>query len=503
MSRINTNVNAMIAQRILSQNNAQLAKSLERLSTGLAINRGSDNPAGLIASEKLRSEKAALATAISNAERAEQIANIAEGGLQEIQAALIELQSLVSETANNAGLSTEEKEANQLQVDNILATIDRIASTTSFAGVKLLNGSYDFTVTNQSASVVDYQINAAKIAIGSTLDVKVLVTASAQHGVLFLSMPDSALGLGASASGSMGLFVFEIAGAKGARQFSFASGTTLADMATNINTFKSVTGVSAVASDNYLILKSTEYGSDQYVSFKLIDSGGQEGGVVTATANDENTLASGSGVAFSSMTNPIKDVGQDIGAIINGQVARGRGKIASVASDALDVMIELDDTAAQSLANVDAFTIQDSGARFHLGPTIDIGNQVRLGIRNVATRNLGSKSLGWLSELGSGKTYNLISGNLETAQKIVNKAIDQVSQLRGRLGSFQKNIVGSTITALGITLENVSAAESVIRDTDMAKETANLMRSQILVQAATSALAIANTQGRSVLSLLS
>ena len=95
MSRINTNINSLIAQRILGQQNFRLTKSLERLSTGLAINRGSDNPAGLIASEKLRADKVSLASALDNPERADQIVNIADGGLQEISTLLIEIQSLV------------------------------------------------------------------------------------------------------------------------------------------------------------------------------------------------------------------------------------------------------------------------------------------------------------------------------------------------------------------------------------------------------------------------
>ncbi|MEX0885087.1 MAG: flagellin, partial [Phycisphaeraceae bacterium] len=79
MSQINTNVNAMIAQRVLGQQNQALNRSLERLSTGLRINRGSDDPAGLIASENLRSEKVSLGAAIGNAERADQVVNVAEG----------------------------------------------------------------------------------------------------------------------------------------------------------------------------------------------------------------------------------------------------------------------------------------------------------------------------------------------------------------------------------------------------------------------------------------
>ena len=134
MSRINTNVSSLLAQRILGQNNQDLTKSLERLSTGLAINRGGDNPAGLIASENLRSELASIDAAIGNAERADQVVNIAEGGLQEINTMLLEVQSLVTSTANDAGLSKEERDANQLQIDSILQTIDRIATTTNFQG---------------------------------------------------------------------------------------------------------------------------------------------------------------------------------------------------------------------------------------------------------------------------------------------------------------------------------------------------------------------------------
>ncbi|MHC4710490.1 MAG: flagellin, partial [Planctomycetota bacterium] len=93
--------------------NKSLVTNLERLSTGLQINRGKDDPAGLIASENLRAEKRAIDSAISNAERAEQVVNVAEGGLQEVSNLLVELQSLVAASANEAGVSEEEKDANQ------------------------------------------------------------------------------------------------------------------------------------------------------------------------------------------------------------------------------------------------------------------------------------------------------------------------------------------------------------------------------------------------------
>ena len=88
------------------------------------------------------------------------------------------------------------------------------------------------------------------------------------------------------------------------------------------------------------------------------------------------------------------------------------------------------------------------------------------------------------------------------AQTIVNAAINQVSEQRGRLGAFTRNTVGSTIRSLGVALENTSAAESAIRDTDFAEETAELTRSQILVQAATNSLSIANSNPQNALALL-
>src|SRR6202008_4871114 len=105
MSRINTNVTSLISQRVLGYNQQLLGVALERLSTGLKINRGKDDPAGLIASENLRSEIKSINTAISNSERADQVVNITEGGLQEVSGLLTELQGLVTATASKAGLS--------------------------------------------------------------------------------------------------------------------------------------------------------------------------------------------------------------------------------------------------------------------------------------------------------------------------------------------------------------------------------------------------------------
>lgn len=497
MSRINTNVTSLIAQRVLGLNQGGLTRSLERLSTGLKINRGKDDPAGLIASENLRSEIKSINTAISNSERADQVVNITEGGLQEVSGLLTELQGLVTATASKAGLSEAEKEANQLQVDSILQTIDRIASSTSFQGIKLLNGNFDFNVESVAAGVTDYRVNGAKFS-GDSLAVDVVVTASAQQAGMFLSMGGTAIDLNANSS-----FTFEIAGAQGSRELSFQSGTTLTSIAAAINTFTDVTGVTAAVSGTGIKLSSEEFGSKEFVSVKVVDDGGAAGsGIYQLNANNFNASQTTGATAFSAATNGVRDDGVDLGATINGIAATSKGKTARINTDFLDVSVTLNTSTSQSLASVNAFDITGGGAEFQLAAKVDIAGKVSMGIGDVAARKLGNSTVGFLSDLSSGNDFNVVDGDLNDAQKVIAESIEQVSSLRGRLGAFQKNTVGATIRSLGIASENSSAAESVIRDADFAAETAQLTRSQILVSASTNVLALANTQPQTVLQLL-
>ena len=512
MSRINTNVASLIAQRVLGQNNKQLNVSLERLSTGLRINRGKDNPAGLIASENLRAEKASLSSAITNAERADQVVNIAESGLTEISSLLTEVQSLVTLTANSAGLSEEEKEANQLQIDSILQTVDRIASSTSFQGTKLLNGNFDYSTTNVNTNVDSFTVNGAKLGFGATQDVDVVVTGSAQVGGFFLSFGANNLDLGASTD----QFVIEIAGSDGARELSFASGTTLTDVVAAINSFTDVTGVEAnVSGTTGVRLESSDLGSDEFVSVKIIDDGNvQTGqlGVYNFDSGDADIVDAATGVDFdaSGASNGIKDLGQDISATVNGIVATTNGTKARINTDFLDVEVDLKTTGtgahAQALGSLTAFKIDGGGADFQLAGKVDIAGKVSLGITNVSVREIGravdGSNVRFLSDLGAGKSLNVVDGDLSVAQKVISGAIREVSSLRGRLGAFQQNTIGATVRNLGVALENATAAESVIRDADFAVEASNLTRAQVLSASAQNTLALANAQPQSALGLL-
>lgn len=503
MSRINTNVQSLIAQRVLGQNNKSLNTALERLSTGLRINRGKDDPAGLIASENLKAEITSLNSAVSNAERADQVVNIAEGGLQEVSGLLEELQGLLVSSANTAGLSQAEKEANQDQIDSILGTVDRLASSTNFQGIKLLNGNFDYTTTNVSGGVTDFNINGAKFD-GTSQDVDVIVTTSAQQGTLFLSFGGTAIDFSAGSS-----FTLEVSGSLGSRELSFTSGTSLTDAVASINTFTDVTGVEASVSGNIVTLNSEEYGSREFVSVKTGGDATVAGNIALATADDQTTPvpnATTAATTFANATNPIRDDGQNVDGTINGIAAVGDGNNLSVNTDFLNVQLTLATTGtinSQTLGGGTAFTINGGGADFQLGSTVSIGDKVSIGVSDVATRKLGTTALGFLDELGSGQAFNVVDGNnLNTAQKIVDEAIEQVSKTRGRLGAFQKNVVGATIRSLGVATENTAAANSVIVDADFASETASLTRNQILSQAAQNTLSLANQQPQAALSLL-
>lgn len=466
MSRINTNVTSLIAQRVLRRNNDNLSNSLERLSTGLRINRGADNPAGLIASENLRAEKAGISQAIDNAERASNIIGTAEGGLSEISSLLTEVQGLVSEAASSGGLSSEEIEANQLQIDSILSTVNRIAQSTSFEGIKLLNGNYAYTTSGvDSTNFSNVRTNAARLVDGQAMNVVVAVTQSAQTATI---------GYTGGALAANNAVTVEIAGNKGTEQLSFAGGSTVADMVTAINAYKDATGVSAVNSGGALGLYSTEFGSEEYVSL---------------------TAVSGTFVPTAAI-----DYGRDASVTVNGATAQADGLSVSFRSSNLDIEMDLEE--AFNVAGNDNFYVSGGGATFALGSKVTETDKASIGISSVTTGNLGDAANGYLSSLGSGQTNDLSSGNLVTAQKIVDKAIKQVSQTRGRLGAFQKFTIGTTVNALGVAYENASAAESAIRDTDFAEETASMTRSQILSQAATTVLAQANASPQNALALL-
>ena len=179
------------------------------------------------------------------------------------------------------------------------------------------------------------------------------------------------------------------------------------------------------------------------------------------------------------------------------------GLNATLRNGDLDVSLTLNSKFATTVSTAGtSFAITGGGAKFQIGSEVVQQGQIDVGIQSIATTKLGNSIDGYLSTLGTGGINSLVGGNTVQAQKIINDAIQQVSTLRGRIGSLQSDVLDTNVNSLSVALENVTSSESDIADADFATETANLTRAQILVQANTSVLAQANSAPQSVLALL-
>jgi flagellin len=508
MARINTNVPSMIARANLNKADADLQVRLQRLSTGVKINRGADNPAGLIISQRLRSEISGLNQAVDNSGRASSVIATAEGALSEVGDLLNSIRSLVVEAANTGAISDEERRANQLQIDSAIESITRISNSASFGGLKLLNGELDYVVSGIASNAISKaQIFGANFAGQDSIQVDVQVVSSAQTANLYLSA-------------SSGIFLssttLEIAGPLGVQVIEILSGTSVQNVIAAINQFANATGISAAQinpSDpaSGMVFASQGYGSDSFVSVKRL-GGPSDGGwfhtyEMTGNANVPDSFSFSTVGIMASLAESNRDEGRDVQAVVNGALANGNGvKLSLQNNQALSMELLLDVDFATANGNSTTFHVTGGGALYQLGGQINNSQQVNIGIQSVAASRLGGTLIGtelqFLSSLRSGGENDLDSGNFPNASSILDSARDEISLIRGRLGAFEKNTLDTNVRSLQTAIENLSASESQIRDADFAAETSALARAQVLNSAGTSVLALANQQAQQVLQLL-
>lgn len=165
--RINHNIAALDAQRNLVNTTNMLSQSMEKLSSGFRINRASDDPAGLVISEQFRAQVAGLNRAISNSEGSINMIQTAEGALTEINNLLVKMRELAIHAANEGFNDTAQLDADQSEIANSMATIDRIAANTQFGTKKLLDGSKDNVATITSANTSLLSIKQSGLTTGS------------------------------------------------------------------------------------------------------------------------------------------------------------------------------------------------------------------------------------------------------------------------------------------------------------------------------------------------
>ncbi|MEI8194784.1 MAG: flagellin, partial [Phycisphaerae bacterium] len=408
--------------------------------------------------------------------RATNVIATAEGALSEVSNLLVSIKSLVVQSANTGGLSADEIQANQIQVDSAIASITCISNTTSFAGLKLLDGSLGYITSGVATSALqDLHIDNAAFGTASNIPVVVNVVTSAQNAKLQF--------LASSVAKSVTL---KIAGRTGVEVLSFVSGTKASAIAFAVNKMSDSTGVNATLTSatnlsSGVTFTTTGFGSKEFVSVEVL---GDANNFVTKTT---------SGAIQNRST------GRDAVASINGAQAIGDGLHLSVNTPSLNLSVNLNSAFG---LGVKTFTITGGGANFQLGPQVQSNQQVSLAIGSVSAAELGIAQYGYLTDVTTGGRASLVSGHSATASKIIDAAISQVAVLRGTLGAFEKNTLQTNINSLQVALENVTSSESTIRDTDFASETSNLTRAQILNQAGTSVLAQANQTPQSVLTLL-
>lgn len=378
---INQNIAALNSYRNLSSTQNDLSKSLEKLSSGLRINRAADDAAGLAISEGLRSQIGGTKQAVRNAQDGISVVQTAEGALTETHSILQRMRTLSVQAANTGGLSESAKTNIQDEMEQLKTELTRISDTTQFNGTKLLDGSYNGS----------FQVGANTSA-SDKIDVK----------------------LNTVAMGAAGLGVDDV----------------------HVNNVKAAAG-----------------------------------GAIQALAVGDGSTA---------------DTAQTV----------------TVDGTAYTVRASTTDGSAAAMTKAQiASALTTAGAADGVSASIDTDGNM------VVTKAGHDGALTVTSTAGVGFTADTdlavdgVAGDADAAINAIDKAITTVSSVRSQLGAVQ-NRFDHTINNLNVAVENLSASESRIRDTDMAQEMVAFTRSQILSQAGTAMLAQAKSLPQSVLQLL-
>lgn len=487
------NVGALTAQHNLNRSSAALNRSLERLSSGFKINRGADGPAALVISEKQRAQIAGLNSAIANTEKAVSLVQTAEGALNEINSLLVKIRGLALDSANQAVNDDDALAANQAEISNALATIDRIANNTQFGTKKLLDGSAGLYAKSSNTFLAD--LNATADTTVGTFTIT-NIDQSGQKGQVQTSLSATAL-----VDNDTNLQGAEVLTFNGTTAVNLTSGMTNTQVRDAVNAVTSDTGVVATldSTTGELILTSKNFGDNFTVISDVAGTTAGSTGIGTTTID---TSAGASGLVAKVGRNLQVDLSGPGGATLNNLVANGNVLTATTgAFNGLSFTVNSssgDAAVTQNVANA-TITVADGTLTFQVGP--NAGQTATISILKASTDALGTNQ-------PSNQFSNLKSIDITTASgsqdalSIIDNAIDDITNLRGTLGAFQQNTLESTANNLRATLENTVNAESVIRDTDFAKEISTFTRQQVLMQAGTSVLSSANQTSQLILSLL-
>ena len=456
---INTNIASLNAQRNLNKSQGMLSTSLQRLSSGMRINSAKDDAAGLAISERFTAQIRGLNQAARNSNDGISLAQTAESALGEVTNNLQRIRELAVQSAN-ATNSASDRVAMQQEVSQLVNEIDRVASTSNFNGVNLLDGTFTGQTFQVGANVgetilVNEIVDATKAGLG--LDDGVAnVTSSAVAGAL--------------TQGDLSINGVEVGAAD---RDAAAIATAIAAAGGNIT---------ATASNQTANLSFTDFAT----------TGGGETYTLTVNDVDISVTESGSGItggdldtALTAATAALTAAGVSFTGTANG------GDLQFSTTDGSNIVIAEDNGGTTA-------AISATGTTYGTVDVTSTGEDLVIAGSTGATA--AGLSTGTTTATGNTLTVETVSGANSLISSI-DTALATVNSSRATLGAVQ-NRFESVITSLQTSAESLSAARSRIQDTDFAAETANLTKAQILQQAGMSMLAQANSLPQGVLSLL-
>ena len=479
---INTNIMSLNSQRNLNSSQNALQTSLQRLSSGLRINSAKDDAAGLAISERFTSQIRGLDQAVRNANDGISLAQTAEGALAESGNILQRIRELAVQSAN-ATNSASDRQALQSEVSQLVSELDRIASSTEFNGQKLLDGTFGTAIFQVGA-------NANQTIQATTGNFR-----TSNFGNYRIEGAGPSTGAEARINGEM----LTVTGSLGTETISIDPATSARDVANAVAGKSNSTGVTAFALTEEKVTFDaagayvTEMVSDNAESTKVAFtiSGTEGGDALSGAITAFNDVSSKTGVTARISENGDgiilrNSTGNNIG-LSEGAANTNSGHL-MVGDIALRSGAEAGENpdAELSAAVITGQVTFDSDKSFSV--VGDVGETVELAAEASV-----------LNAVNNMDVSSVDAANLALAT--VDAALNTVSNQRAKFGAIQSRF-GSTIANLATNSENLSAARSRIRDTDFAKETAELTRNQILQQAGTAMLAQANVAPQNVLTLL-
>ena len=474
--RIANNIAAMNTQRWLSISDNGMKKSLERLSSGYRINKAADDAAGLAISQSFRANIASFKVASRNTSEAAALLQVAEGGMDQIGNMLTRLKELATQ-ASSANVGEAERTKINSEATALTDEIDRIANSTKYGSTALLTGTFGASqigtlgveaVANHTVGIIDD--SADNISYDFAESAALAFETSAKVTAIGAGVAEGTYTIGQSTAD-----IFTITNSAGTLTESYsaagaAAGTTLtfANLGLTITFTGDTVGgaISAAAAGVSLALNRTGLTS-------LTTTNATTGTYTIDHSADAVTLTNSDGTASQTVSR-LTETG-----VLN--------------FDALNISFVLGDAySADELADMTLTVSANTAATgnvFQVGAENNADNQISISIGGARVSDMSLSNLDLSSTAGA-----------QTALDTLDAAISTLSGVRGDVGASMNRLSYASAN-LATTIENVQAAESVIRDVDMASEMTNFTKNQILLQAGTAMLAQANMAPQQVLSL--